>query len=166
MTDDLTYLVAENDWANLIGHFMLDYANIEDCIHRVIKFHIRQTLIDESHLIDKFPIKLSLFKTIMIEQFVDHKSKSHFESVVKKITELNSTRNVIAHNPLSYHFVEKDGNMEFVGFGISGKKANSCPMDLERFKKEAEKLRNCTVNLSEFMLQFHLAELGESPLKK
>ena len=35
MDDDLTYLKAEERWTHLIGRFMLDFASIEDCIHRV-----------------------------------------------------------------------------------------------------------------------------------
>ena len=54
MDDDLTYLKAEERWTHLIGRFMLDFASIEDCIHRVILMYLKETLVTDQQLSDTF----------------------------------------------------------------------------------------------------------------
>jgi len=162
MSEDVTYLIAEEKWTSLIGRFMMDFASIEDCVHRVIKFYVEKTLIKDSQISENFRVRLELFKAVMAECFIDSDT-TEFESTIDEIGRLYLTRNLIAHNSLSYAFEEdKDGNMNFMGFTISARKKANVEINFDSFTEEVSKLKQCRTDLAKYMMQFHVAEFQKT----
>jgi len=158
MSEDVTYLIAEEKWTALIGRFMMDFASIEDCVHRVIKFYVEKTLIKDSQISENFRVRLELFKAVMAECFIDTDT-TEFESTIDEIGRLYLTRNLIAHNSLSYAFEEdNDGNMNFMGFTISARKKANVEINFDSFSEEVPKLKQCRTDLAKYMMQFHVVE--------
>ena len=160
MDDDVTYLIAEEKWANLIGRFMLDFASIEDIVHRVIIQYLKETLITEQQLNDTFKSRLDLFHQILIKRFSEGLDKSELNNAINKIHDLYPTRNLIAHNSLSYTFGEdQNGDFQFRGFEITAKKKSTIFTTYEQLEGKVQSLKECRTQISSFMLKFHEAEL-------
>lgn len=166
MDDDLTYLKAEERWTHLIGRFMLDFASIEDCIHRVILMYLKETLVTDQQLSDTFKNRLDLFHQILVKRFSDGLDKDELNKAIKKIHDLYFTRNLIAHNSLSYTFGEdKNGDFQFLGFEITAKKKSALSTNYEQLESKVECLKECRTLIANFMMKFHEAEL-ESLINK
>jgi len=158
MSEDVTYLIAEEKWTALIGRFMMDFASIEDCVHRVIKFYVEKTLIKDSQISENFRVRLELFKAVMAECFIDTDT-TEFESTIDEIGRLYLTRNLIAHSSLSYDFKEDaERNMNFIGFNISGRRKDDISVDFEQLTDAVSKLKQCRTDLAKYMMQFHVVE--------
>jgi len=156
MSEDVTYLIAEEKWTALIGRFMLDFGSIEDSIYRVITFYNKEALNKD---FIAFKVRLELFKAVMEERFVEVDLIKAFGSTVDEISGLYDIRNLIAHSSLSYEFKEDaEGNMNFIGFNISGRRKDDISVDFERLTNAVSKLKQCRTDLAKYMMQFHVAE--------
>jgi hypothetical protein len=163
MDDDVTYLKAEEKWTHLIGRFMLDFASIEDSVHRVILKYPNDTPITDKKWKDTFKNRVNLFHQILLKRFSEGLEKNELNKAINKFHELYNTRNLIAHNSLSYAFGEdENGNFRFLGFEIAGKKNNAIFTTYEQLESRVQCLKECRIQISSFMLKFHEAELESS----
>lgn len=160
MTHDLDYLEEEDNWTRLIGRFMLDFASIEDSIHRVLIHYLRETLITEKELNGTFKNRLKLFQRILTKSFSKKIDGESLRKTVKRISDLYPTRNLLAHNSISYVFAEDDkGDYRFMGFEIANRKDKSMFMNYEQLENRILELKECRIAMSSFMMEFHKAEL-------
>ena len=161
MKDDFTYLEAEEKWTHLIGRFMLDCASIEDSLHRVILQYLKETLITDQQLNETFKKRLDLFHQILLKRFSQGLDKNLLNKAIKRINELYLTRNLIAHNSLSYTFIEdSNGDYQFHGFEITAKKKSARFTTYEQLENEVQSLKECKTQISSFMMKFHEAEFN------
>ena len=160
MDDDVTYLKAEEKWAHLIGRFMLDFASIEDSVHRVILQYLKETLITDQQLNDTFKNRLDLFHQILLKRFSEGLDKNELNKAIRNIHDLYSTRNLIAHNSISYTFGENEnGDFQFIGFEITAKKKSTLFTTYEQLEAKIQTLKECRTQIASFMMKFHEAEL-------
>ncbi len=155
----------EKKWVPLIGQFIFDFANIEDCLYQVIQNHLSNSQITDEDITSILAKRIKLFKRILLEKVIkDPDKQMDFEILVNQILELVEIRNLVAHNSLGLSLYEKNGNFHVGGFEISGRKKNTS-LTYEDFKDRCLQLSSCRKRILEVMLDFYSISHEESKRK-
>jgi hypothetical protein len=162
MTQNVNFLLAERQWVPLIGRFIFDFVCLEDSIHSVIRYHIRNTVDQSDLFIDRFEEQIKIFESVMCKHILQTSAdKESLKSIVSRMKQLKTTRNLIAHNALGLMFKEKrNGEMIVVGFVIENKKNKKVTISLDQLKERTRELRSCRNDMSKLMLIFHEHEFN------
>lgn len=157
MSDDVNFLYAERKWIPVIGKFIIDFASIEDSLHHVVSYHLRDTYVQPNWFAEKIKEQIAIFKEVMLSEVLDAKEdEEKLNLLVSQILQLKQTRNLIAHNSLSLSFVEDEqGRISAAGFEIGGKRNINFSINYDQLVKEMKRLEKSRSQLHTFMLKFH-----------
>ena len=144
------YTNQENKWAQLVGHFILDFVSIENIIQVEILSYIHDLKLTEADITDKFEQRLNLFKKILMQ-----KNKSNdIENILKKIKELKQVRNLIAHNGLRFRFSQDTrGIIKLNGFEIGSSKNSTYSISFKEFREKVKELKSCKKKIEKLLDQ-------------
>lgn len=150
---------AEKAWSPLIGKFIVNFVVIEDSIHHIIGKHFNKLTAKEIKNINKFKVRLNAFKRIMSLYIFDKKAKKEFHKNIKEILSLYNTRNLLAHNALSFAFnLHNNGDLKSIGFQINGKKLETS-LNYKELKEKIDQLKNARTKFSELTYIYYETEV-------
>ena len=155
ITED-SFEQAELVWSPVIGQFILEFATIEDFLHSVISWYLRDKHVTEFDLKDGLPSRLSLFRKIIIEILESQQDKAKLSSAVEGIGALVKIRNLLAHNSLSLEMEEtQEGTIRAIGPIISGRKDPSTSITLETLVLKLSELKRHRNDMADLLSIFH-----------
>lgn len=153
---DASFEKEEAKWIPLIGHFIFDFANIEDYLHQVIQHHIGDTQIEVTDISESLPKRLKLFRKILTETvFTNSAQIERVTTAVEATLELVPTRNLVAHNALSLALYEVDGAYQVSGFQISGKRNKDTYLGFDDLKEKGSRLNELRNTFTEVIMDFY-----------
>ncbi len=113
---DVCFDKAEQEWAPLIGRFIVDFVMIEDSMLHVIQSNTRKLTEKEIKELDKFNVRVKCLRKIMKSYIRSESDLKKFNQVMDKIKKLYDVRNLLAHNSLVLAYEQKPNNeMKVVG---------------------------------------------------
>lgn len=147
---------AEQVWAPVIGLFILEFGTVEDLLHSVISWYLRDKYVTELDLKEGLPNRLALFKKILQEILVTRQDQAKLNSCVEGIRDLVETRNLLAHNSLSLELEEtKEGTLRAIGPVISGRRNPKKSITLGALKIKLETLKRHRDEMADLLAIFH-----------
>lgn len=151
---------AEDLWAPVIGHFILEFATVEDFLHSVISWYLRDTHVTESDLREGMPGRLSLFKKILSGMVETQQDRVKLETSVKGVKNLVQTRNLLAHNSLSLEMEEThDGTIRAIGPVIAGRRDPATTITLGALRLKLSELKRHRNDIADLLVIFHAHKL-------
>lgn len=149
---------AEQVWAPVIGLFILEFATIEDFLHTVISWYLKDKHVTELDLKEGLPSRLTLFKKILLGVLETQQDRAKLESSVEGIRKLVDTRNLLAHNSLSLELEEsKEGTLRAVGPIISGRRNPNNSITLSGLRSKLVTLKRHRDEMADLLAIFHRA---------
>ena len=143
---------AEIAWAPVIGHFILEFATIEDFLHTVISWYLKDKHLMETDLKEGLPTRLTLFKKIMQGIVQSHQDRSKLESSVEGIRKLISIRNLLAHNSLSLEMEESaDGSIRAIGPVVAGRRDVDLSLTLDALRLRLSEVKRHRHDLADLL---------------
>ena len=164
---EVDFYYEEKKWAPLIGKFILDFANIEEFLHEVMRYYFMDTLLDEEDIPDNLLKRIKLFEKILVNRILTEASdKEKLAEAISKVRQLIPIRNLVAHNSLGLIVEENaEGVMRIGGFEITGRKKKEVFLNYESLSEKVKQLEACRNQLSELILVFY-AVLKEEKTRK
>lgn len=123
--------MADQDWANLVGRFMLASGDIESTCTYSIKFLSRDGIGDVAA---DLPLERRI--TILCEILArrEDDDSAHLLAHVKKLRTFLKKRNLLAHNGLSFTVKKNGGRLEF-SYHISSSKNQGFKLTYSEMEK-------------------------------
>lgn len=131
--------MAEQDWANLVGRFMLAFGEIEYTCATNIEF-LSQDGIGDFAATLSIEKRIEILKTMLVRR-EDDESADLLKELVKVNSYINR-RNLVAHNGLSFTVKPNGQRIEFhyhIRSKRDGKKRLTYP-EMQKLTEEAEQL--------------------------
>ena len=139
-------------WAPPIGLFILEFATIEDFLHTVISWYLKDKHLLEADLKEGLSTRLTLFKKIMSDVVQAQHDLSKLESSVEGVRKLISIRNLLAHNSLSLEMQEaSDGTIKAIGPVVSGRRDPNMSLTLDALRLHLSELKRHRNNLADLL---------------
>jgi hypothetical protein len=142
-------------WAPAIGLFILEFATIEDFLHTVISWYLKDKHLVEADLKEGLPTRLTLFKKIMNEVVQTQQDRLKLESSVEGVRKLITTRNLLAHNSLSLEMEEtSDGSIKAIGPVVAGRRDPNMSLTLDALRLRLSEVKRHRNELADLLSVF------------
>ncbi len=156
MAEDVCFETAQAEWAPVIGHFILEFATVEEFVHQVLTWYLRKTHLRESDIELVSKTRLNLFERIMLERLTNPKQRKSLTKAVAGIHNLRPTRNLLAHNALGLEFARHvNGDFKMIGIVVSDVRRNDKSIDLATLKTRLATVISHRKVLSDVMSVFY-----------
>lgn len=152
VTSEHVFEEEEKVWAQPIGLFILEFATIEDFLHTVISWYLKDKHFLEADLKEGLATRLSLFKRIMNDFVQTQPDRSKLESSVEGVRKLIPIRNLLAHNSLSLEMEEtSDGSIKAIGPVVAGRRDPNMSLTLEALRMRLSEVKRHRNNLADLL---------------
>jgi hypothetical protein len=147
---------AHAEWAPVIGAFILEFATIEEFIHRAMIAHLKSNVVQVSEIKNDLTSRINVFERILSSVSTLNQQQEDLTKAIAEVKRLSKTRNLIAHNGLALMFNEtKDGRIEAVGTVLSDLRNDEAYIDLPTLRKRLKEAVACREVLSRSMERFY-----------
>jgi hypothetical protein len=154
---DVMFDQAENEWAPLIGKFIVDFVMIDDAMFDLINKNQHRLTDKELKDIEKFKSRVKLFKKVL-KTYLEPTSAEQLDEVMRKISDLYVIRNLLAHNSLTFAYEQlPDQKMTVIGFQVNGRKSE-LSINITELKEKAGELVAQRARFSDLIMVFYKAE--------
>lgn len=154
---DVMFNQAENEWAPLIGKFIVDFVMIDDAMFDLINKNQHRLTDKELKDLEKFKSRVRLFKKVL-KTYLQPTSVKQLDEVIRKISDLYVIRNLLAHNSLTFAYEQlADQQMTVIGFQVNGRKSD-LSINITELKEKAQELVDQRVQFSDLIMVYYKAE--------
>jgi hypothetical protein len=154
---DVMFDQAENEWAPLIGKFIVDFVMIDDAMFDLINKNQHKLTDKELEDLEKFKARVSLFKKVL-KTYLEPTSAKQLDDVMRKISDLYVIRNLLAHNSLTFAYEQlPDQKMTVVGFQVNARKID-LSINITELNEKAQELAAQRARFSDLIMIYYKAE--------